>query len=91
MAVEVELNSAWLHALLLHNRALMELLLAVTGHLYDRNLLDPQAVSQVLETRIAMLANEPDGEVLGKMLKSQIDWLGRLNHDELRPLSSQLN
>jgi hypothetical protein len=59
-------------------KAVGELLLTLIGHLYDRKLIDPQAIVYLLQRRVDMLSESAGDESLCAVLVAYIDWLDRI-------------
>jgi hypothetical protein len=65
-------------ALLIPTKALGELLLALIGHLHDRNQIDPNAIIALLEKRIASMTEGDEERAIAAIMLTQIDWLRRV-------------
>jgi hypothetical protein len=67
---------------------MIQLQLALIGHLYDRNQIDPQAVVALLYGTVDKLALDPKNEAVCQLIMCQINWLDRigtgLKHEERR-------
>lgn len=58
--------------------ALIELQLALIGHLHDRGLIDAQIMGALLQKRIDILSQDNAKLDVCSLLVSQIDWLDRI-------------
>jgi hypothetical protein len=59
-------------------RALVELVLALIGHMHDKGLIDRHEIGRLLEARTGVLASNNADDPAIPIIESQINWLMRL-------------
>jgi hypothetical protein len=67
-----------LDATMAATKALTELLLALTGHLHDRGVIDRNELARLLEGRMKIIESANASDPMLGLLQAQINWLMRL-------------
>ena len=78
------------NAMLVPVQALMEFMLALTGHLYDRQQIAPNEIIKLLEKRLSEIPDSTEKPYLSALLLAQIDWLRRIGTGE-RAIPPKIN